>query len=68
MTLGCRSAEIINPINQGIRESGRHRTGFVLEPHHVGYYIFCKRQSRKHKLDELGILLITDAERPRQLG
>ena len=27
-----------------------------------------KRQSRKHKLDELGILLITDAERPRQLG
>jgi hypothetical protein len=26
-----------------------------------------KRQS-KHKLDERGILLITDAERPRQLG
>jgi hypothetical protein len=27
-----------------------------------------KRQSRKHKLDERGILLTTDAERPRQLG
>jgi hypothetical protein len=26
-----------------------------------------KRQS-KHKLDERGILLITNAERPRQLG
>jgi hypothetical protein len=30
-------------------------------------YIIGKRQS-KHKLDERGILLITDAERPRQLG
>jgi len=27
-----------------------------------------KRQSSKHKLDERGILLTTDAERPRQLG
>jgi hypothetical protein len=27
-----------------------------------------KRQSPKHKLDECGILLITDAERPRRLG
>ena len=27
-----------------------------------------KRQSRKHKVDERGILLITYAEWPRQLG
>ena len=30
--------------------------------------IISKRQSRKHKLDMRGILLTTDAERPRQLG
>jgi hypothetical protein len=30
--------------------------------------VFRKRQSRKHKVDERGILLITYAEWPRQLG
>jgi CubicO group peptidase (beta-lactamase class C family) len=40
----------------------------ICSPYAPDELIKSKRQSHKHKLDERGILLTTDAERPRQLG